>query len=180
MRNGRGGISWMFGAVGLSVLPLVACSGGPTLTPPVTSSAEGGGLVTDAPTTTLTTLGSQYEQIVAPANTATAKINLDVESTGTLAVTTTQFSSDVGAAARAFTTMDQQLLSLPANQQTQTDIGSLVAANQKMVAGLTDLASDLQAGRSAAAVRSQLGGDIRARTAAVTIVRQDLGLPPTG
>jgi len=172
----------MFGAVGLCILPLVACSGGPTLTPPVTSSAAGGGLVTDAPTTTLTVLGSRYEQIVAPANTATAKINLDVESTGGLAVTTTQFSADVGAAAGAFTMMDQQLLGLPANHQTQTDIHSLVATNQKVIAGLTDLASDLQAGRSAAAaaIRSQLGGDIRARTAAVTIVRQDLGLPPTG
>src|SRR5579872_2743491 len=145
MRYGRGGIGWIFGALGLSIAPLVGCSGGPTLTPPVTSSATGGGLVTDAPTTTLTVLGSRYEQIVAPANTATAKINLDVESTGGLAVTTTQFSADVSAAAAAFTVMDQQLLSLPANQQTQTDIRSLVAANQEVIGGLTDLAADLQA-----------------------------------
>src|SRR5579862_4713484 len=117
MRDGRGGIGWLFGALGLSIAPLVACSGGPTLTPPVTNSAAGRGLVTDAPTTTLTVLGSRYEQIVAPANAATAKINLDVESTGGLAVTTTQFSADVGAAARAFTVMDQQLLTLPASEQ---------------------------------------------------------------
>jgi hypothetical protein len=159
-------------AVGIAAaVALAACSGKAT----TTSTTQPVAGATSVATPDLHALGTQYLQIVAPANAAfeVARPKLNSMPAGATGADLNRLLAPYIAACAA---QDEALLRVAWPAAFQTDVRTLVTADRVHEAYLGTAGT--QNAFSIPAWMAGLSQDIGAVVAAVSVVRADLGLPP--
>jgi hypothetical protein len=161
-------------AIATASAAIVAC-GGTTKTviqtTPVQQSTQ-----TATAAMTQAQAGQAYERAVAPANAAGNALSAKIE-TYTDSTTGAQVTADAQPFTQAMTALNGKLLSLAnAYPPAAADLKALVNAYNPII-------GDLQSARAATVFSAsswvqQLTTDLSKTTAAVAVVRSDLGLPP--